>query len=450
MFSNLNTRTLKSILVKYFAHGLLFSIINLTLSLVWVFFLTGVAVFVPFLGLVVGILGILGLTIVVFLIYFFVEAGINTFLTKRIWKIPIISDWKSLIVHGFVLFVALLVVSAPLLIVILYVPSLPVAVVLFLLYCFVDGYVAKSVASSWQEARKMAHLNVSILFLVPAFLLLVVFVFYPVIRTVYQSFLAQGTGAFVGLGNYNYVLFEKINPLINIPDIKLGMFPLGALIHNMMWIAIHLPLTVFFGLGFAVLLRGVRGGTIIKSIVFLGVVIPMVVGGVLFRFIYDKDAGVINELLRLVGLGSFARDWTAFQQTALISVILGSVWIWTGFAMIIYSAGLEGIPSELYEAAEIDGASRWKTFWRITVPMLRSTTMVIITLTVLWELKVFDIVYVATQGGPGGASSVMAYEMYVEAFTFPADFGAASAIAVLLTVLTFGVAAYMVSRMSKP
>lgn len=274
--------------------------------------------------------------------------------------------------------------------------------------------------------------------------------FYPVFETVYASFLAQGTGNFVGFQNYNYVLFERLYPLVNVPNIQLGTFPLGSLIHSLLWIAIQTPLTVFFGLVFAVLLRGVRGSTIIKSIVFLGVVIPMVVGGVLFRFVYDKDAGVVNAFLRLIGLGSFARDWTVFPQTALISVILGAVWIWTGFAMIIYAAGIEGIPPELYEAAEVDGASRWKTFWRITVPMLKSTTLVIVTLTVLWELKVFDLVYVMTFGGPGGASRVPAFDMYLEAFYAPVNNGTASAIAVLLTLLTFGPAAYMVSRMAKP
>jgi len=288
--------------------------------------------------------------------------------------------------------------------------------------------------------------TVSWLFLIPAFLLLIVFVLYPVVATIYQSLLAKGN--FVGFQNFNYVLFEKAFPLINIPDIQLGAFPMGALIHNLLWIVIHLPLTIFFGLAFAVLLRDVKGGTIIKSIVFLGVVIPMVVGGLLFRFVYDPDAGVVNAVLRLIGLGSYARDFTFYPQTALISIILGSVWIWTGFAMIVYSAGLQGIPVELYEAAEIDGASKWKTFWHITVPMLRSTTIVVVTLTVLWELKVFDIVYVAEQGGPGYAASVMAYDMYLEAF-YSNNLGSASAIAVLLTILTFGFAAYMVNRMSK-
>jgi multiple sugar transport system permease protein len=290
--------------------------------------------------------------------------------------------------------------------------------------------------------------TVSRLFLIPAFLLLTIFVLYPIVDTVYISFLSKGTGDFVGLENYNYVLFQKVNPLINTPNILQGIFPMGALVHNIIWIGIHLPVTILLGLFFAVLLRDVKGGTIIKSIVFLGVVVPMVVGGVLFRYVYDKDAGVVNAALRLMGLGDYVRDWTQFRDTALFSVILGSIWIWTGFSMIVYSAGLQGIPIEMYEAAAIDGASRWKTFWRITVPMLRSTTLVVITMSLLWELKIFDIVYVATLGGPGGASSVLAYDMYNEAF-FGRNLGSGAAIAVILTLMTFGVAAYLVNRMSK-
>jgi multiple sugar transport system permease protein len=264
--------------------------------------------------------------------------------------------------------------------------------------------------------------------LIPAFLLLIIFVFYPIVDTVYVSFLSKSTGNFVGFANYNYVLFEKVNPLINTPNILQGIFPMGALVHNLIWIGIHLPLTVLFGLAFAVLLRDVKGGTLIKAIVFLGIVVPLVVGGVLFRYVYDKDAGVVNAALRVMGLGAYARDFTQFRDTALFSVILGSIWIWTGFAMIVYSAGLEGIPKEMYEAAEIDGASKWKTFWRITVPMLRATTLVVITLTLLWELKIFD--------------------MYIQAF-YANDYGAGAAIAVILTLMTFGVAAYLVSRMSR-
>ena len=284
--------------------------------------------------------------------------------------------------------------------------------------------------------------------MIPAFVFLMIFVLYPIVATVYTSFLSPSTGEFVGLENYANVLFHGVYPLVNTPNILQGIFPLGALIHNFIWILIHLPLVVLSGMFLAVLLRDVKGGTIIKSIVFLGVVIPMVVGGVLFRFIYDNDAGVANAFLRLIGLGGFTRNWTAFPDTALLSIILGSVWIWTGFSMIVYSAGLQGIPESIYEAAAIDGASRWNTFWRITVPMLRSTTLVVVTMTLLWELKIFDIVYVATRGGPGGASDVLAYEMYTTTFQ-GRNFPAGAAIAVILTLMTVGFAAYMVNRMSK-
>jgi multiple sugar transport system permease protein len=275
-----------------------------------------------------------------------------------------------------------------------------------------------------------------------------IFMLYPIVATVYTSFFSDRTGNFVGLENYDSVMFRGVYPLINVPNLLKGTPPLGGLINNFIWIAIHLPVVVLSGMFLAVLLRDVKGGTIIKSIVFLGVVIPLVVGGVLFRFIYDKDAGVANAFLSLIGLGGLTRTWYAFADTALLSIILGSIWIWTGFGMIVYSAGLQGIPVELYEAAAIDGASRWKTFWRITVPMLRSTTIVVVTMTVLWELKIFDIVYVVTRGGPGGASDVLAYEMWNTAF-FGRNFAAGSAIAVILTLMTVGFAAYMVSRMSK-
>jgi multiple sugar transport system permease protein len=275
-----------------------------------------------------------------------------------------------------------------------------------------------------------------------------VFVFYPVVDTIYMSFLEKGTGKFVGFENYADVVGR--NEFLNVKRLEnfLGGPSYGALIHNILWVVIHLPLCVFFGLLLAVLLRDVKGGTIIKSIVFLGMVIPMIIGGVLLRFILDKDAGILNGVLNAIGLGAFTRDWTFYPDTALITAILGSAWIWVGFSMIVYSAGLEGIPVELYEAAKIDGASWWKTFWRITVPMLKPATIVVVTMTLLWELKIFDIVYAVTQGGPGDASKVLAYIMYIDAFQ-AWNFGTASAIAVILTIMTFGFAAYLVSRMAK-
>lgn len=293
------------------------------------------------------------------------------------------------------------------------------------------------------------HIITPLLFLIPALLLITLFVLYPTVDTIYMSFLEDGKGEFVGFDNYADVIGR--NEFLNIERLLdfLSGPSYGALIHNLLWIMIHLPLSVFFGLLLAVLLRDVKGSAIIKSIIFLGIVIPMIVGGVMLRFILDRDAGILNGVLRVIGFGTYVRDWTAYPDTALITVILGSVWIWTGFSMIVYSAGLESVPVDLYEAARIDGASRWKIFWRITIPMLKPATLVIVTMTLLWELKVFDIVYVATQGGPGDASKVLAYIMYIDAFQLPQNFGAASAIAVLLSIITLGFATYLVSRMAK-
>jgi len=114
------------------------------------------------------------------------------------------------------------------------------------------------------------------------------------------------------------------------------------------------------------------------------------------------------------------------------------VWLWTGFSVVLYSAGLETIPKDYYEAAQLDGASAWKVFTNITVPLLKPITVVVTTMTLLWELKVFDIVYVATMGGPGGASNVLALQMYTYAFR-ALDFNRSAVVAVILTLSTLAV-----------
>jgi multiple sugar transport system permease protein len=266
-------------------------------------------------------------------------------------------------------------------------------------------------------------------FVVPAFALVGIFVVYPVARTVVLSFL-DSDGKFVGLQNYIKVLSSR--EIVNLEGLSRG-FPLGALVHNLLWIAIHLPLTLALGLVLAVLLRNVRGGAVIKSIIFLGMVMPMIVGGVMINFMFDRNLGIFNAFMKIFAIP--ARSWTAYPDTALLALIFGSVWLWVGFSTVLYSAGLETIPKDLYEAAQLDGASALKIFTKITIPMLRPITIVVVTMTLLWELKVFDIVYVATMGGPGGASNVLALQMYLYAFR-AMDFNRSAVVAVLLTMST--------------
>lgn len=281
----------------------------------------------------------------------------------------------------------------------------------------------------------------------PALALIIAFVIFPVLNTVYISFFSP-EGEFVGLSNYFDVLGRR--EVVNWERISQGRsFPLGALVHNIIWIFIHLPLSLFSGLLLAVILRDVKGASIVKSTIFLGMVTPLIVGGLILRFTFEKEVGVVNALFNLLGFEQLARTWTAYPDTALFSLIFGSVWLWAGFSMILYSAGLATIPRDYYEAAELDGASPFRIFYRITLPLLKPITITIVTMTILWELKIFDIVYVATGGGPGGASNVLAMLMYTLAFR-AFDFNSSAVVATFLTALTLlvmiGMAKYMVEK----
>jgi multiple sugar transport system permease protein len=275
----------------------------------------------------------------------------------------------------------------------------------------------------------------------------VLFVIFPVFNTIYISFFSS-SGEFVGLENYSDVLSRR--EFLDVGRIVQGKTNrLGALVHNAIWIVVHLPLSLFSGLILAIILRDVKGASIVKSIIFLGMVTPMIVGGLILRFTFEKGVGIVNAVFNVLGFEQLAKTWTAYPDTALFALIFGSVWLWAGFSMILYSAGLATIPKDYYEAAKLDGASLFRIFYRITFPLLKPITVTVVTMTLLWELKIFDIVYVATLGGPGGATNVLALLMYNMAFR-AFDFNSAAVVAAFLTALTLlvmiGMARYMVKK----
>ena len=188
-------------------------------------------------------------------------------------------------------------------------------------------------------------------FLLPGLILILIFVVYPIVATIILSFninpipgIDVTGGKAPGLENY-YRVFS--NPkFINPYGLRSMSFPMGAVIHNIIWIAIHLPLAVILGILIAVLLQNVKGGAIIRSFIFLGMVIPMIVGGLLIQFSFDRDLGVVNLFFKIIGLGWLAKSWPIYPDTALLSLILGSVWLWTGFSVTMYSAGLASIPKD--------------------------------------------------------------------------------------------------------
>ncbi len=231
--------------------------------------------------------------------------------------------------------------------------------------------------------------------------------------------------------------------------------PLGTFVHNALWIALHLPLTLFIGLWIALILRDVKGASIVKSAIFLGMVTPMIVGGVFIRFLLESGPGIVPAFFGFIGVEGLDINWMVNRETVLFGLVFGSVWIWTGFSVIVYSAGLTTIPKEYFEAARIDGTSAFRMFTRITFPLLKPMTLVILTMTLLWELKIFDIVFVATNvlGGPSigpgsGAADVLALQMYRYGF-IDRNLALGATVATILTFLTLLAAAWMVRYMVK-
>lgn len=257
--------------------------------------------------------------------------------------------------------------------------------------------------------------------IIPAFSLLVVFLIYPVINTVILSFKNADSTEFIGIKNYIYV-FTNSTMLI-------------ALRNNLLWLVIFTLFTVTLGLFIAVLTDRVKYESVAKAFIFMPMAISFVAAGVIWKFMYEyrpkgsPQIGTLNAILTATLPGFNPKAWLFDPSINNFALIAVGIWIWTGFCMVILSAGLKGIPDSVIEAAKIDGAGEWRIFWRIIIPLMKSTITVVATTMVINVLKVFDIVYVMTNGNLN--TEVIANRMYKEMFSFR-DFGRASAIATIL------------------
>lgn len=258
------------------------------------------------------------------------------------------------------------------------------------------------------------------LYLAPALLLLGVFLVYPSAETIRLSFYGPRSDTFVGVQNYVRAFTSR--PM------------LIAFRNNLLWLGVFTLFTVGMGLVLAVLLDRVRYEAVIKSVIFLPMAISYVAAGVIWRFVYAfrpavaPQIGLLNAIV--VGLGGQPVGWLIQRPWVNnIALIVVGVWVWTGFCMVIISAAYKGIPKEMQEAARIDGANEWQVFRHVTIPFLKSTLAVVTTTMIVFVLKVFDIVYMMTNGAYD--TDVIANRMYNEMFQF-SNYGMASAIAVIL------------------
>lgn len=264
-------------------------------------------------------------------------------------------------------------------------------------------------------------------FLAPSALHLLVLTAGPLLFTLWVSLhdwdLLRPSSPFVGLANYREMVRDPL---------------FWNALKNTAVYALYVPVTMVLALGAAILLnRPMRGVKVLRAMVFLPTVVSFAAIAIVWQWMFNADYGVLNYLLKLIGIP--AVDWLGNPTTALIAVMIVSAWIQLGYQMVIYLAGLQGIPATLYEAAILDGASAWGRFRRITVPLLRPTSTYLFVTGVIWSFQVFTLVYVMTEGGPVHATDVLVYRIYQNAWEFR-RMGFASAMSwflfALLLVLT--------------
>jgi alpha-glucoside transport system permease protein len=270
------------------------------------------------------------------------------------------------------------------------------------------------------------------LFIAPAIFLLAVFLLYPVVTTVILSF---------DNGLNNYIRLLTGDPKF----LDLGSFPpRGALFNNLLWVVFYTSGCIVAGLLIAVMATRVRYEALIKAIVFIPQAIAAVALGVIWRFVYfpDERTGLLNAVLGLVG---DPISWLGSQSWVNTALIVAGIWGSVGFVTVILSAALKGISTEILEAARVDGASEPQILRRIIVPMLSLPISVVAVTLVINVVKLFDLIYTMTQGGPANASRTIAFSMYQDAFA-SRNFDYGAAIAVIMMIILIPVMIFNVRR----
>lgn len=281
-------------------------------------------------------------------------------------------------------------------------------------------------------------------FVLPALALLGVLVVYPLIYTVVLSFGNTNSRLditrWVGFDNYER-LFTRDKEFLNHDVFP----PTGAFINNLKWVVLYTTLSLALGLLIAVLAARVRYESIVKAVIFVPMAISATAVAIIWKFVYDPDpdVGSLNAFITTFGLDPVA--WYGRADVVNYALIFAYVWASTGFAMVVISAALKGISEEVIEAARTDGASEWDIFRRIQLPLLSLPISVVTVWLLINVIKVFDIIYVMTGGGPGGASEVIAFSMVDETFT-NGEGGYGAAIAVVMLLLIIPIMAFNIRR----
>jgi multiple sugar transport system permease protein len=275
-------------------------------------------------------------------------------------------------------------------------------------------------------------------FIAPNVVLFTMFSFLPLLYAVYISlneWSLIGRPDWIGLGNYSRLVSD---PLF-----------WQALTNTLLYSLSTVPVSMALGLTLALALnRRLPGRTLFRSIYFLPVVISAVATGTIAAWLFNDNYGVINAGLTQLGLGRVA--WLSTPEWALPSLAIATLWVRVGFNMVVYLAALQSIPTVYYEAARIDGATRWHQFWHITLPLLSPATFLLLILNIIYSFHVFDLIYVMTGGGPGFSTTMLVQYIFNAAFvTSEMGYACAMGVALYALILAFTILQWRAGRQAE-
>lgn len=287
-----------------------------------------------------------------------------------------------------------------------------------------SGYFESGVVNGMKMTMKKSEALSAWVFLMPSLLGFIIFIFGATLASLFISFFDWDLltpAKFIGLKNYITLLQSDTFYLV--------------LKNTVLFVIGTVPTRVIFGLLFAlILVKKIPGRTFFRSAIFLPVAASTVAVAMIWRWVFNADFGMLNDFLYRIGISNLPQ-WLIDPHWSLVALIIFSVWKDVGFSTVLFMAGLQGIPDSLYEAGEIDGASSWTKFWKITLPLLSPTTFFVVVINLISSFQVFDQVYVLTGGGPANATTTIVYYIYNHAFQRFQMSYACSAAWILFTII---------------
>lgn len=266
-------------------------------------------------------------------------------------------------------------------------------------------------------------------FLLPPFILYLIWIIGPTFYSFYLSFTNWD-----GISpQFNFIGFLNYAKLSSDPIFRI------CLINNLKWLLIFTTAPTIFGLALAIFLdRDIKGARILKTMFYLPMAISLVAINVMWSWIYNPAFGLLNTTLTTIGLESLTQGWLSNPALVLYSILVAASWGHAAYVLVLFVAGLSNVPPNLIEAAKVDGASSWNIIRYIILPLLKPATVIVIIVTVIGGLRVFDIVYTMTKGGPANSSNVLANFMFMESFNnYRMGYGASIAVILFLISLAF-------------